>query len=108
MYPGLVSLSGNTGHVDIFTLVTGLVVTFLEGNKLICFALQASIAVMPSQLEVVVAVIGEFLEWAHSKLDPLLADLDLSWQQVVRSISWPSINNDHGFQHSIYQTSHCS
>ena len=84
MYPGLVSLGGNTGEVDTFTGVdtgdltggTYNAVTLLQGNNLICFALQASMAVMPSQLEGVLTVVGELLAWVRGELGPLLDGLE--------------------------------
>ncbi|CZT17407.1 uncharacterized protein RCC_03241 [Ramularia collo-cygni] len=79
MYPGLISIGGNTGTVDSFTgvdtgdLTGGLftVGNLAEGNNAACFLLQMSQAGLADQLTGLLSVVGNVLSFVTEKLGPL-------------------------------------
>lgn len=79
MYPGIVSIGGNTGTTDSFTGVdlgdlTGGVfnlATLTEGNNAACFLLQLSQAGLADQLTGLVGIVGDVLGFVTDQLGPL-------------------------------------
>jgi hypothetical protein len=79
MYPGIVSIGGNTGTVNSFTGVnlddlTGGVfnlATLTEGNNAACYLLQLSQAGLADQLAGLVGIVGDVLSFVTDQLGPL-------------------------------------
>lgn len=113
MYPGQVSVGGNTGTVNSFTGVDlgNLVRTFelirlsemhiadiigvqtggvfnaqtlLQGNNLACFLFRATRQAIPGQLSGVINNIGALVQWFVNELEPITSDLNCPELSVFR------------------------
>ena len=82
-YPRLTSIGGNTGSVNTFTpldlgnITSGLLNagTLLEGNNLLCFALQVVKAFSPDSLSSIWATVGDVLNILTDILGTAITDL---------------------------------
>ncbi|KAJ4356738.1 uncharacterized protein N0V89_004774 [Didymosphaeria variabile] len=92
MYPGQISLGGNTGKVNTFTGVdpgnlTGGVfnaANLFQGNNLACFVLQATQQAVPGQFSGLLGNIGDLVKWLADILGPITKELGCPQLDVFR------------------------
>lgn len=109
-YPELLSIGGNTGAVNSFTVLdisdmTGGVMNvqkLLEGNNLVCFVLQVVKAFSPDSLSSLYSTLGRVLSVLTDVLGSTITDLSCSpfqdleyggqplWKGIVENYAGPA------------------